>query len=1089
MGFLSAGDTIHVAFGANGNQAWDFFKTDFNIVRDEVREQTVGNFRDDFLTSEPSEFGWKYYWNAPNGWSVDGTPGNLLTGPIGDLTHYLPLEFTGSQWTADGDLDGLNSAPDYYLRLGPGKGHVGSGFRDPLLPDRFAIAAYTVEHSGLYGLSNSFISVSAKSSDGVEVVVHDENGKRLTDQQVMVGGGQTRGFDTRLGYLQKGETVYIGFGGNQNHSFDSFETDFSIVRILPRPAPDLSLLDHDGEIVSVNESRYGDNGAIPNDNLDDWQAIQNALTYARDNNASEIHFAPGTYNLSSHELAELEPLFTIGDMNDLVINGNGSTLIVDDYTQPLFYTRKASNIIFQNLTIDYAELVPAIGRETNDLYRPLTFTQGIISDLDHDENTFTLTVNINAFVAPDESFEIANGIGYGYAVDQFVDGRLKTGTDWHYPTRSVEAGETPTRFKITSSGTEGLANGDRYILQRRNNVAMFGVYNGSSNISFVNVTAYAAPSVLFSSIYSESVNIINSHAKIRPDDWPSTPNTQRWKSINADAVHIQSNRTGVWVEDSTFNGTSDDVMNFYTRPMTVIEIISDTEFTLATLAPKSIQNLPADSIQVGDHLSFFNPLEGRVIKEVKIVAVTEKMVPDPENPDRILRMQTVTLDQPVTDVIIGDGTDRDGYLNETTVFNNDAMRGSLVQDSVLSNGRRYGNYLMTNNAQLVDNIYEGLSDEAITANNEPGWPLGPFSNDILIQGNQFINNGHSRNFLRDEFHTGTVTFKAARYVDPYDPNNSTKLSDHLVDERQYVFSNVKILDNVFYHWNKSAVSVRNAQHVTIAGNSISGGRAMDANGNPHSPFDIHFTNDVTLDSNAYVGSAEAVNSSETSGLSESETRNVHDGGLSAWLKFDRGAILSDSSGKGSVTKFNDAGISDGIFDSAPIFNSTNSVTVDDGKTTDISTRTISLWVEVKDVNRSPEKQVIYQEGDAGDGLNIYVENGQLYVGAWAESSFATFLNTSVESNKWYHVALVIDSQIGKIRGYLDGNKFDAGNAALVRATQAKISLGRVAAHGTRFHTGVVLIGDSHGLQGKINDVRIYDRVLGDAEIAVLSEIY
>ena len=72
LGFLKTGDTVHVAFGANGHNAFDYFTTDFDIVRNTDLEQTVGNYQNDFLTQSPGEFGWSYQWNAPTDW----TPGS-----------------------------------------------------------------------------------------------------------------------------------------------------------------------------------------------------------------------------------------------------------------------------------------------------------------------------------------------------------------------------------------------------------------------------------------------------------------------------------------------------------------------------------------------------------------------------------------------------------------------------------------------------------------------------------------------------------------------------------------------------------------------------------------------------------------------------------------------------------------------------------------------------------------------------------------------------------------------------------------------------------------------------------------------------
>lgn len=1087
LGYLAAGDTIHVAYGASGNHAFDYFTTDFDIVRNDNLEHILGTFSEDFLSESPGEYGWKYLWNAPINWQANGVSGNPLTGSIDDNTSYRALQSANPFWTADGDANGLNSSPDYFLRLHSGGGHPGIGYTNPAFQNRYAIAAFTVEHSGLYGIRDSFVRVPNAASDGVEVRVSLSDDSRFAARSQLILGNDSGEFDTRLGYLEKGDTIYVAFGANQNQRYDSFQTDFSIVRILPREAPDLSLLDHDGEVVSVNDSRDGQPGATPDDGQDDRQAIQNALDYAKTNGSNEIYFEPGVYNLSGDDLADGKPLFALIQMNDLVINGNGSTLIVDDHTRALFHTHTSNNIIFQDLTIDYAEEIPANEHETKSLYRPLTFTQGIISEIDRSENSFVLTVNTEAFVAPDESFERSNSIGWGYALNRYVDGRLKEGTEWHYSTLSVEP-LSSSRFKITTFHTNGLANGDRYVLQRRHNVSLFGIYGGSSNITVSGVTAYSAPSVFIGSNHSDTINVLDSHVSIRPDDWPSTPNTQRWKSTNGDGVHIQSNRIGAWVEGSSFNGTGDDVMNFYTRPMAIHEVVSDRSFTLVTVVPHNIANVPRNAIQHGDRLAFFNPIEGRVIEEVRVTDVLERWVQNPANPSHLVRMQTVTVDQSVEGLVAADYTDSDGYLNDTTVFNLNAMRSSMVQDNLISNGRRYGNFLMTDNAQLIDNVYEGLSDEAIAAHNEPGWPLGPFSSDILIQGNEFINNGFSRHYLDDSFHTGVVAIKAARYVDPFADENSTRRADHLVDEHDYIFRNIQILDNVFYHWNKAAVSVRNSKLVTIDGNSVTEGLTNAVGTNSESPFDIHFSSDVTLANNAYAGDANPVNTSESNPLNPQGVQTVHNGGLKTWLKFDRGGVLKDSSDNGSEVSFHNAGITqEGRFDSAPIFNTTNSIEVNDRDSSKVDQRTISLWFSADVAERSSHKQVLYEQGNSQNGMNIYIHGGRLYVGSWAASNYTTFLSTPVSSGQWNHVALVIDSQSVKLRGYLNGVRFDSGFGGSIPPTVGNVQLGRVGNWGTRFHTGAAA-ANSNGFKGRIDEVRIYERSLGDAEVFALASL-
>ena len=1068
LGFLAAGDTIHVAFGAHGHNGYDYFTTDFDVVRQQSLEQQVGNYRDDFGTSG----NWEYYWNAPEDWSSTER-GKLWSNGVGDPLSYTQLKPAGQFLTADGDTNGLNSSPDYFLRLNSSGGVVGNGYTSPILQDRFAIAGFEVQHSGQYGISDSYLSVFDGSFNGIELYIHVENGPQLNQQSVF-RSGETSSFDLNLGYLQKGDTVYVAFGANGNHIRDRFETDFSIVRTLPRAAPDLSVLESGNDIISVNDSHNGVAGAIPNDHLNDWQAIKSAIAAAGSGN-KEIHFDKGTYNLKSIGLGQSESLFKIAHAENLVIDGNGSTLIVDEYTRPLFNTFASSNIVFKDMTIDYAERVPAAFGESNDLYRPLTFTQGKISNLDHANNTFTLTVNTNAFLAPDASFLASNSAGWGYAVDPVIDGRLKAGTEWHYATLGVSPGANSTEFTIRTHLTVGLENGDRYVMQRRHNVSMFGIYNESENVTVLDTTVYSAPSVFVGSLNSKSTNVINSHVAIRPDDWTQTDDTRRWKSINGDGVHVQSNRIGPWVENSTFNGGGDDVMNFYTTPLTIVEQFGSRQFTLASLLFSGVTSTPASLVQPGDRLSFFDPVKGETINDAVIISSTTVERPDPADPSRIVRMQTVTLDQDVTGIKIGTHSDQASYRNETTVFNNDAVQGALVQDSVLSNSRRYGNFLMASNVQLIDNLYEGLSDEAIAANNEAGWPLGSFADHVLIQGNDFLNNGFSIPFIQEEFHTGAVAFKAGRYVEPSFGGDPT---DFLVDKDVYHFSNVRILDNVFYHWQKSAVSVRNAQNVTIEGNSVGETNPAIASA-AQSPFDVHYSSNVELTNNANDRFAVPVNSSNVEGLEVTDARTVYNHGLLAWHKFDTSEVLTDSSGNNNRPSFNLAGISEGRFDSGAIFNSTNSVTVDLGDS-DHSSQTVSFWFNAKNSDQT-QRQVIFEQGDTVSGSSVYVENGELVFGTWG-IGFSEFIRTSVDSQKWHHIALVIDSANLKMRGYLDGRLHAASTGQVGFGT---INLGRTGNGGTRFETGIS-IANNNGFSGTIDDLRVYGRSLGHNEVLGLS---
>ena len=150
-------------------------------------------------------------------------------------------------------------------------------------------------------------------------------------------------------------------------------------------------------------------------------------------------------------------------------------------------------------------------------------------------------------------------------------------------------------------------------------------------------------------------------------------------------------------------------------------------------------------------------------------------------------------------------------------------------------------------------------------------------------------------------------------------------------------------------------------------------------------------------------------------------------------------------------------------------------------------RTISLWFQADDINPTTGKQVLYEEGGAIRGLNIYLDAGQLYVGGWntPESGWSgTYLSTdNITSNKWHHVALVLDGettvQPDSFIAYLDGQEFARGEGSQLWSHGNAIGLGNINGV-TKFHDGIS--NTSNGFAGSLDEFKIYNRVLDNIEV-------
>ncbi len=153
------------------------------------------------------------------------------------------------------------------------------------------------------------------------------------------------------------------------------------------------------------------------------------------------------------------------------------------------------------------------------------------------------------------------------------------------------------------------------MLNRDNRGGLFTSYQESEQISYINVTAYAGPSTFISGNHNLSLNVIGSKVLVKPG---------RLKSTNGDAIHAQCNRVGPWIEDSFFEGISDDVANLYTTAHTVLEQSADGKtFVFANVNfpgrewQDPDQNLGFDkSFRVGDHLTFYQSATGDVFGEM-----------------------------------------------------------------------------------------------------------------------------------------------------------------------------------------------------------------------------------------------------------------------------------------------------------------------------------------------------------------------------------------------------------------------------------------------------------------------------------------
>lgn len=147
-------------------------------------------------------------------------------------------------------------------------------------------------------------------------------------------------------------------------------------------------------------------------------------------------------------------------------------------------------------------------------------------------------------------------------------------------------------------------------------------------------------------------------------------------------------------------------------------------------------------------------------------------------------------------------------------------------------------------------------------------------------------------------------------------------------------------------------------------------------------------------------------------------------------------------------------------------------------------RAVSLWFRAPDVT---SRQVLYEEGGQSAGMNMYVEGGKVYGGAWGGSITNRFISTTttVTTNTWYHVIAMYDSD-GNFEIFLNGTSEATGApGGDMPSHSAQDALGAMLGD-SNFHDGTAT-GENYHFGGEIDDFRIYSRILNADEIFGLKE--
>ncbi|HIC02496.1 TPA: DUF1565 domain-containing protein, partial [Candidatus Poribacteria bacterium] len=227
---------------------------------------------------------------------------------------------------------------------------------------------------------------------------------------------------------------------------------------------------------------------------------------------------------------------------------------------------------------------------------------------------------------------------------------------------------------------------------------------------------------------------------------------------------------------------------------------------------------------------------------------------------------------------------------------------------------------------------------------------------------------------------------------------------------------------------------------------------------------------------------------------DSEVNNI----AAAWtFNEGMGNTAGDSEGQGVNGTINGATWTTGVRDGALSFDGTDDyVAIPDHGAINITNgpwanRTVTAIFKVNDASIADRKQVIYKEGGRIRGFVIYVHGGELYVGAWNQAEYdwnGSWPSIPIESNRWYDVGLVIRDgksavEPDKFEMWLNGELIAKEPGGEMFNHSGDIGIGMVV-NNTRFHDGSGAGTDSDHFKGIIDDVRVYNEALSEADFTL-----
>ena len=427
--------------------------------------------------------------------------------------------------------------------------------------------------------------------------------------------------------------------------------------------------------------------------------IRAALQQAQAQSSTLIRFEAGHYDLHpAHE----GTVFDIEATENLIIDGQGASFDIHAIAR-LARVCFSKHITLRNFTVDYAVPVYTAAR-----------VDAIAAD-------GTMELTLWPGCVPPES------------VSRFMEEQRGLFIDPDYPRLAADVpilvymtaaweslGEN--RYRLQAKNPSELRNvnpGMVYVCAPRYKAQGIEIYN-TDDITFADVTTYYLPGIGVVTNFAHDLKLIRLQLLRRED---------RLLGVQNGGTNMHGARIGPWVEGCRFENTGDDNNHISSLVLTPLAQPKPNEVVIGMNQPGT-RVLSADmDIRAGDHLAFFQRLQGSLLAEATVLSATVGK-----------KSTRVVLDRELPELTLGGPGQNFPKLEVTQVYNLSRACGNFVfRNNSFVRGRRIGILLKSGPGLVANNEFRELGGGGIEIWNAPF--EGLHAHDVLIQNNRFIGNG------------------------------------------------------------------------------------------------------------------------------------------------------------------------------------------------------------------------------------------------------------------------------------------------------------------------------------------------------------